>query len=76
MTMMIMIMIMILQYLSGLASPSLMRDQSVVRNFLAALGSRDQGRDPMFYLGIIQKMKGEWYNQEGTSYTHCFSCIN
>merc|ERR1719400_693162 len=38
---------------------------SLVRNFLAALGSRDQGRDPMFYLGIIQKMKGEWYNQEG-----------
>ena len=23
-------------------------------------------RDPMFYLNIIQKMKGEWYNQEGT----------
>ena len=24
-------------------------------------------RDPLFYLNIIQKMKGEWYNQEGTS---------
>ena len=56
---------MILQYLSGLASPSVGRDQSIVTNFLAALDSRGQGRDPMFYLGIIQKMKGEWYNQEG-----------
>ena len=55
----------ILQYLSGLASPSQARDQSIVTNFLAALDSRGQGRDPMFYLGIIQKMKGEWYNQEG-----------
>ena len=24
-------------------------------------------RDPLFYLNIIQKMKGEWYNQEGAS---------
>ena len=55
----------ILQYLSGLASPSQARDQSIVTNFPAALDSRGQGRDPMFYLGIIQKMKGEWYNQEG-----------
>ena len=55
----------ILQYLSGLASPSPARDQSIVTNFLAALDSRGQGRDPVFYLGIIQKMKGEWYNQEG-----------
>ena len=56
---------MILQYLSGLASPSQGKDQTVVRNFLSALGSSLGKRDPMFYLNIIQKMKGEWYNQEG-----------
>ena len=55
----------ILQYLSGLASPSQGKDQTVVRNFLSALGSSLGKRDPMFYLNIIQKMKGEWYNQEG-----------
>ena len=55
----------ILQYLSGLASPSQGKDQSVVQNFLSALGANLGKRDPMFYLNIIQKMKGEWYNQEG-----------
>ena len=55
----------ILQYLSGLASPSEGKDQKVVRNFLSALGGSLGRRDPMFYLNIIQKMKGEWYNQEG-----------
>ena len=55
----------ILQYLSGLASPSQGKDQTVVHNFLAALGADLGKRDPMFYLNIIQKMKGEWYNQEG-----------
>merc|ERR1719211_80503 len=55
----------ILQYLSGLASPSQARDQAGVRNFLSALGSGTATRDPVFYLSIIQKMKGEWYNQEG-----------
>ena len=58
----------ILQYLSGLASPSQGKDQSVVHNFLSALGADLGKRDPMFYLNIIQKMKGEWYNQEGESY--------
>ena len=37
----------------------------MVRNFLSALGSGTATRDPVFYLSIIQKMKGEWYNQEG-----------
>ena len=37
----------------------------IVRNFLKALGAQIGHRDPMFYLSIIQKMKGEWYNQEG-----------
>ena len=59
----------ILQYLSGLASPSQARDQAVVRNFLSALGSGTATRDPVFYLSIIQKMKGEWYNQEGGQQT-------
>ena len=59
----------ILQYLSGLASPSQARDQAVVRNFLSALGSGTATRDPVFYLSIIQKMKGEWYNQEGRTQT-------
>ena len=27
-------------------------------------------RDPLFYLNIIQKMKGEWYNQEGNFHLH------
>jgi len=55
----------ILQYLSGLASPSQGKDQLVVENFLLALGSHLGKRDPLFYLNIIQKMRGEWYNQEG-----------
>lgn len=55
----------ILQYLSGLASPNTGRDQKVVENFLVALDCPPNRRDPLFYLNIIQKMKGEWYNQEG-----------
>jgi len=55
----------ILQYLSGLASSSPEPDQKVVENFLKALGVTKVRRDPVFYLNIIQKMKGEWYNQEG-----------
>ena len=72
---------MILQYLSGLASPSQGKDQTVVRNFLSALGSSLGKRDPMFYLNIIQKMKGEWYNQEGektagpTNIVCCLICL-
>ena len=56
---------MILQYLSGLASPSQGSDQVVVDNFLQSLGAEQGRRDPLFYLNIIQKMRGEWYNQEG-----------
>ena len=38
-------------------------------------------RDPLFYLNIIQKMKGEWYNQEGaspllTSHSSLFSSLH
>ena len=61
----------ILQYLSGLASPSQGKDQTVVHNFLSALGADLGKRDPMFYLNIIQKMKGEWYNQEGEDIELC-----
>lgn len=55
----------ILQYLSGLASPSQGKDQLVVENFLLCMGTHVGRRDPLFYLNIIQKMRGEWYNQEG-----------
>ena len=55
----------IFQYLSGLASPSQSKDQTIVENFLMALGSTADKRDPLFYLRFIQKMKGEWYNTEG-----------
>ncbi|XP_023321296.1 NACHT, LRR and PYD domains-containing protein 12 [Eurytemora carolleeae] len=55
----------ILQYLSGLASSAVSNDQKVVEHFLAALGAPSCRRDPLFYLSIIQKMRGEWYNQEG-----------
>ena len=65
----------ILQYLSGLASPSQGKDQTVVHNFLSALGADLGKRDPMFYLNIIQKMKGEWYNQEGESSGPAWHCL-
>ena len=39
----------------------------MVENFLLALGNKNVSRDPLFYLNIIQKMRGEWYNQEGKS---------
>lgn len=56
----------ILQYLSGLASTSVSRDQVVVKEFLQGLGSSwDQGKESIEYLKYIQKMKGEWYNQQG-----------
>ena len=57
-----------MQYLSGLASPSQGKDQLVVENFLTCMGTHVGRRDPLFYLNIIQKMRGEWYNQEGQSY--------
>ncbi|XP_071744457.1 uncharacterized protein [Lepeophtheirus salmonis] len=55
----------ILQYLSGLASSSTVKDQIVVQEFLLALGSSHEIKDPLSYLKIVQKMKGEWYNQQG-----------
>lgn len=54
----------ILQYLSGLASSAPSRDQQVVRDFLQGLGSTEN-RDALIYLQQVQKMKGEWYNQQG-----------
>lgn len=54
----------ILQYLSGLASNASTRDQQVVRDFLAGLGSTEK-KDALVYLQQVQKMKGEWYNQQG-----------
>ena len=54
----------ILQYLSGLASSASTRDQTVVRDFLAGLGSQEE-KDALVYLKQVQKMKGEWYNQQG-----------
>ena len=54
----------ILQYLSGLASNACSRDQQVVRDFLAGLGSTEK-KDALVYLQQVQKMKGEWYNQQG-----------
>ena len=56
----------ILQYLSGLASSAISRDQQVVRDFLAGLGSTEK-KDALVYLQQVQKMKGEWYNQQGIS---------
>ena len=55
----------ILQYLSGLASPSNSKDQMVVKDFLVNMGSTHDARDSMDYLKFVQKMKGEWYNQQG-----------
>jgi len=55
----------ILQYLSGLASASPAKDQAVVKDFLQGLGSSADRNDSLDYLKGIQKMKGEWYNQQG-----------
>jgi len=55
----------ILQYLSGLASMSESKDQVVVKDFLVNMGSSYEARDAMEYLKFVQKMKGEWYNQQG-----------
>ena len=57
----------ILQYLSGLASASESKDQLVVKEFLQGLGSSAENRNAIDYLKYIQKMKGEWYNQQGRS---------
>lgn len=54
----------ILQYLSGLASSAQTRDQLVVKDFLQGLGHYEE-RDALVYLKQVQKMKGEWYNQQG-----------
>ena len=56
----------ILQYLSGLASTADTRDQQVVRDFLYGLGSQEE-KDALLYLKQVQKMKGEWYNQQGNT---------
>ena len=67
------------QYLSGLASMSESKDQVVVKDFLVNMGSSYEARDAMEYLKFVQKMKGEWYNQQGRTITHlnhllhCFS---
>lgn len=55
----------ILQYLSGLASRSCSSDQMVVKEFLLCLGSSFDVNDALDYLKSVQKMKGEWYNQQG-----------
>ena len=55
----------ILQYLCGLSSTGLDKDQMVVREFLQGLGSSFEARDPVEYLKNIQRMKGEWFNQQG-----------
>ena len=55
----------ILQYLSGLASDAGSKDQVVVQDFLAGLGSVRNESSAMEYLKQIQKMRGEWYNQQG-----------
>ncbi|CAB4065157.1 unnamed protein product [Lepeophtheirus salmonis] len=48
----------ILQYLSGLASSSTVKDQIVVQEFLLALGSSHEIKDPLSYLKIVQKNEG------------------
>ncbi len=55
----------ILQYLSGLSSASRSKDQMVVKEFLGGLNSSADKHDAIDYLKTIQKMKGEWYNQQG-----------
>ena len=41
------------------------KDQMVVKEFLQGLGSSFEARDPVEYLKNIQRMKGEWFNQQG-----------
>ena len=55
----------ILQYLCGLSSTGMDKDQMVVKEFLQGLGSSSEARDPVEYLKNIQRMKGEWFNQQG-----------
>ena len=37
----------------------------VVKEFLSCLGSSFDVNDALDYLKNVQKMKGEWYNQQG-----------
>ncbi len=60
----------ILQYLSGLSSASISKDQMVVKEFLQGLSSTADKHDAIEYLKMIQKMKGEWYNQQGMYTQH------
>ncbi len=41
------------------------KDQMVVKEFLVGLNSTAEKNDALDYLKLIQKMKGEWYNQQG-----------
>ena len=54
--------------MSGLASRSQSSDQMVVKEFLSCLGSSNDTKDALDYLKSIQKMKGEWYNQQGKKF--------
>ena len=63
----------ILQYLSGLASTCESNDQVIVRDFLTCFGSTAECRDSISYLKFVQKMKGEWYNQQGKLFKIIFS---
>eukprot|EP00095_Tigriopus_kingsejongensis_P008904 maker-scaffold1538_size36768-snap-gene-0.10 protein:Tk08904 transcript:maker-scaffold1538_size36768-snap-gene-0.10-mRNA-1 annotation:"lrr and pyd domains-containing protein 3-like" len=56
----------ILQYLSGLSSQSPTQDQKIVRDFLGEVETKGGTHvSCMSYLKNIQKMQGEWYNQQG-----------
>lgn len=56
----------ILQYLSGLSSQSPTIDQKIVRDFLQEIeGKSGSHVSSVSYLKNIQKMQGEWYNQQG-----------
>ena len=46
------------------------KDQMVVKEFLQGLGSSFEARDPVEYLKNIQRMKGEWFNQQGRTSEH------
>ena len=37
----------------------------MVKEFMQGLGSSFEARDPVEYLKNIQRMKGEWFNQQG-----------
>ncbi len=39
--------------------------QIIVRDFLTCFGTTSDTRDAISYLKSVQKMKGEWYNQQG-----------